>query len=67
MPAEHFVLPKRIRLDEGSYYPDYMDGTGLDEIWMGCTVPIVTGVIDTRTARHRIVRVNPMFSLRVVR
>ena len=24
-----------------------MDGTGLDEIWMGCTVPIVTGVIDT--------------------
>ena len=40
---------KRLRLDEGSYYPDYMDGTGLDEIWMGCTVPIVTGVIDTRT------------------
>ena len=40
---------KRIRLDEGSYYPDYMGGTGLDEIWMGCTVPIVTGVIDTRT------------------
>ena len=31
------------------YYPDYMGGTGLDEIWMGCTVPIVTGVIDTRT------------------
>ena len=42
---------KRLRLDEGSYYPDYMDGTGLDEIWMGCTVPIVTGVIDTRTGK----------------
>ena len=41
----------RLRLDEGSYYPDYMDGTGLDEIWMGCTVPIVTGVVDTRTGR----------------
>ena len=27
------------------------DGTGLDEIWMGCTVPIVTGVIDTRTGK----------------
>jgi hypothetical protein len=26
-----------------------MGGTGLDEIWMCCTVPIVTGVIDTRT------------------
>ena len=26
-----------------------MNGTGLDEIWMCCTVPIVTGVIDTRT------------------
>ena len=40
---------KRLRLDERSYYPDYMGGTGLDEIWMCCTVPIVTGVIDTRT------------------
>ena len=28
-----------------------MGGTGLDEIWMGCTVPIVTGVIDTRTGK----------------
>ncbi|GAA4425585.1 hypothetical protein GCM10023155_12830 [Bremerella cremea] len=45
-----FCTPgKRIRLDEKSYYPDYMGGTGLDEIWMCCTVPIVTGVIDTRT------------------
>ena len=26
-----------------------MNGTGLDEVWMCCTVPIVTGVIDTRT------------------
>ena len=47
-----FCTPgKRIRLNEKSYYPDYMDGTGLDEIWMGCTVPIVTGVIDTRTGK----------------
>ena len=45
-----FCTPgKRLRLDEGSYYPDYMGGTGLDEVWMCCTVPIVTGVIDTRT------------------
>ena len=22
------------RLDEQSYYPDYMNGTGLDELWM---------------------------------
>ena len=42
---------KRLRLDEESYHPDYMGGTGLDEIWMGCTVPIVTGVIDTRTGK----------------
>ena len=28
-----------------------MNGTGLDEIWMCCTVPIVTGVIDTRTKK----------------
>ena len=42
---------KRLRLEAGSYYPDYMNGTGLDEIWMGCTVPIVTGVIDTRTQK----------------
>ena len=47
-----FCTPgKRIRLDEKSYYPDYMGGTGLDEIWMCCTVPIVTGVIDTRTGK----------------
>ena len=47
-----FCTPgKRLRLDEGSYYPDYMDGTGLDEIWMCCTVPIVTGVIDSRTGK----------------
>ncbi|MEZ6056732.1 MAG: hypothetical protein R3C01_08505 [Planctomycetaceae bacterium] len=45
-----FCTPgKRLRLDAESYYPDYMNGTGLDEIWMCCTVPIVTGVIDTRT------------------
>ncbi|HBP56135.1 MAG TPA: hypothetical protein DD687_09340, partial [Verrucomicrobiales bacterium] len=45
-----FCTPgKRIRLDAQSYYPDYMNGTGLDELWMCCTVPIVTGVIDTRT------------------
>ena len=45
-----FCTPgKRLRLDDASYYPDYMNGTGLDEIWMCCTVPIVTGVIDTRT------------------
>ena len=45
-----FCTPgKRLRLDAKSYYPDYMGGTGLDEIWMCCTVPIVTGVIDTRT------------------
>ncbi|PQO43871.1 hypothetical protein [Blastopirellula marina] len=42
---------KRLRLEEKSYYPDYMGGTGLDEIWMCCTVPIVTGVIDTRTGK----------------
>ena len=42
---------KRLRLDEKSYYPDYMNGTGLDEVWMCCTVPIVTGVIDTRTGK----------------
>lgn len=47
-----FCTPgKRIRLDEKSYYPDYMGGTGLDEIWMCCTAPIVTGVIDTRTGK----------------
>ena len=47
-----FCTPgKRIRLDEESYYPDYMGGTGLDELWMCCTVPIVTGVIDTRTGK----------------
>ena len=47
-----FCTPgKRLRLDERSYYPDYMNGTGLDELWMGCTVPIVTGVIDTRTKK----------------
>ena len=28
-----------------------MSGTGLDEVWMGCTVPIVTGVVDTRTGK----------------
>ena len=28
-----------------------MNGTGLDEVWMGCTVPIVTGVIDARTQK----------------
>ncbi|MEC7903614.1 MAG: hypothetical protein VYE74_05420, partial [Verrucomicrobiota bacterium] len=45
-----FCTPgKRLRLDAQSYYPDYMNGTGLDELWMCCTVPIVTGVIDTRT------------------
>jgi hypothetical protein len=45
-----FCTPgKRLRLAEESYYPDYMSGTGLDEVWMGCTVPIVTGVIDSRT------------------
>ena len=45
-----FCTPgKRLRLAEKSYYPDYMNGTGLDEVWMCCTVPIVTGVIDTRT------------------
>ncbi|MFN5870405.1 MAG: hypothetical protein ACK46A_13895, partial [Akkermansiaceae bacterium] len=42
---------KRLRLDAKSYYPDYMGGTGLDEVWMCCTVPIVTGVIDTRTGK----------------
>lgn len=47
-----FCTPgKRLRLDARSYYPDYMGGTGLDEIWMCCTVPIVTGVIDTRTKK----------------
>ena len=47
-----FCTPgKRLRLAEQSYYPDYMNGTGLDEIWMCCTVPIVTGVIDTRTKK----------------
>ena len=47
-----FCTPgKRLRLAEQSYYPDYMNGTGLDEIWMCCTVPIVTGVIDTRTQK----------------
>lgn len=45
-----FCTPgKRLRLDARSYYPDYMAGTGLDELWMCCTVPIKTGVIDTRT------------------
>ena len=47
-----FCTPgKRLRLDAKSYYPDYMNGTGLDEVWMCCTVPIVTGVIDTRTGK----------------
>ena len=47
-----FCTPgKRLRLDAKSYYPDYMNGTGLDELWMCCTVPIVTGVIDTRTKK----------------
>ena len=47
-----FCTPgKRLRLSPESYYPDYMNGTGLDEIWMCCTVPIVTGVIDTRTGK----------------
>ncbi len=47
-----FCTPgKRLRLDAASYYPEYMNGTGLDELWMGCTVPIVTGVIDTRTQK----------------
>jgi hypothetical protein len=47
-----FCTPgKRLRLDAKSYYPDYMGGTGLDEIWMCCTVPIVTGVVDTRTGK----------------
>jgi len=47
-----FCTPgKRLRLDAESYYPTYMNGTGLDEIWMGCTVPIVTGVIDSRTGK----------------
>ncbi len=47
-----FCTPgRRLRLDEKSYYPDYMNGTGLDEVWMCCTVPIVTGVIDTRTGK----------------
>ena len=47
-----FCTPgKRLRLAAESYYPPYMNGTGLDEIWMGCTVPIVTGVIDTRTGK----------------
>ena len=35
-----FCTPgKRLRLDAQSYYPDYMNGTGLDELWMCCTVP----------------------------
>lgn len=47
-----FCTPgRRLRLHEESYYPDYMNGTGLDELWMGCTVPIVTGVIDSRTQK----------------
>lgn len=47
-----FCTPgKRLRLDARSYHPDYMGGTGLDELWMCCTVPIVTGVIDTRTKK----------------
>ena len=49
-----FCTPgRRLRLHEKSYYPDYMNGTGLDELWMCCTVPIVTGVIDTRTKKVR--------------
>lgn len=47
-----FCTPgRRLRLHEESYYPEYMNGTGLDELWMGCTVPIVTGVIDSRTQK----------------
>ena len=45
-----FCTPgKRLRLDAKSYYPDYMNGTGLDEVCMCCTVPIVTWVIGTLT------------------
>ncbi|MCB0323199.1 MAG: hypothetical protein KDD69_06475 [Bdellovibrionales bacterium] len=40
---------KRLRLRKSDYWPDYMGGTGLDELWMLCTTPIVTGVIDQRT------------------
>ena len=35
-----FCTPgKRIRLDEKSYYPDYMGGTGLDELWIAALFP----------------------------
>ena len=47
-----FCTPgKRLRLDAQSYYPDYMNGTGLDEIWMCCTVPIVTRTISGNTKK----------------
>ena len=30
-----FCTPgKRLRLDARSYYPEYMNGTGFDELWM---------------------------------
>lgn len=47
-----FCTPgKRLRLDPNDLYPDFLGGTGLDELWICCTTPIVTGSIDTRTGR----------------
>ena len=53
-----FCTPgKRLRLD-AQVLSGLHGRTGLDELWMCCTVPIVTGVIDTRTNRRPFAKVN---------
>lgn len=41
----------RLRLKSDSLRPKELGGTGLDELWMCCTSPIVTGTTDVRTGQ----------------
>lgn len=39
----------RLRLKSDSLRPSVLGGTGIDELWMCCTSPIVTGTVDRTT------------------
>ena len=58
---------KRLRLSEDSYHPDYMGGTGLDEVWRGVPFPSSQGLSIHAQAKLPIAKGNPMFSLPVDR
>jgi hypothetical protein len=47
-----FCTPgRRLRLNESALYPTLLNGVGLDELWIVCTTPIVTGTVDITTGR----------------